>query len=68
MTVAINEAFIENCCLVRGIFLVWKIIILLLQERIFSQYTGLPPNVRFGERARAVQTWGEGGWAKSKMK
>ena len=64
MTTALNDACIrllhENCYLVRGIFLVWEMIIFLLLGGIFPPSTGLPPNGRFGERGRAVHTlWGQ---------
>ena len=42
MNTAINEACIENCHLVRGIFLVWEISIFLLLGRIFPIYRVSP--------------------------
>ena len=52
MTAVINETCIENCCLVRGIFLVWEMSTFLLLGRIlsphvkgFSQTVGLSEGV-----------------------
>ena len=55
MATAINEAF--NCCLVRGIFLVWEMSIFSFLGRIPSLSTRFSPNERFGGWGRAVHTW-----------
>ena len=57
MTTGINEACIEICYLVRGVFLVWEISISLLLGRILSPSTGFLPNGRFGGRRRVVHAW-----------
>ena len=61
MTTVINEACFgwlhENCCLVKGIFLVWVMSIFLLLIRVLPPSTAFSLNGRFGGRGRAVHTW-----------
>ena len=45
MNTAINEACIENCCLVRGIFLVWEMSIFFAAGQDFPHLQGFPQTV-----------------------